>query len=39
MNWMTFFKICFFFDPICRWAVENAELLTEYIAPIIALNF
>ena len=39
MNWMTFFKFCFFLDPICKWAVINNELLTEYVAPIIALIF
>lgn len=39
MNWINFFKVCFFLDPIFKWAVANAELLTEYINPIIALNF
>ena len=37
MNWIKFFKMCFFFDPICKWAVVNAELITEYINPIIAM--
>ena len=37
MNWIKFFKMCFLFDPIFKWAVVNAELITEYINPIIAM--
>lgn len=37
MNWINFFKACFVFDAFCKWACVNAELVTEYINPLILM--